>query len=139
MRILVCGGRDFDDVARIYRALDHLHQTFGITFLIEGDARGADRIAGRWAKENGVEHHPEPADWDQYDNAAGPIRNKKMLTFDIEGVVAFPGGSGTRDMIKQSTNARLNVWQPYRTLVYEQYRKRNKPSNSRNRRNGKGR
>ena len=45
MRVLVCGGRDFDDVGLMISVLDRLHTEKSFTMLIHGNARGADRIA----------------------------------------------------------------------------------------------
>jgi hypothetical protein len=43
-RLLVCGGRDFTDTVAAYKVLDAWHRALGIGVIIEGDARGADRI-----------------------------------------------------------------------------------------------
>lgn len=96
MKILVCGGRDYFDAERIDNVLDVL----GPTLVIHGAARGADSLAANWAVKRGVLHKPFPAQWQQLGKSAGAVRNRQMLT---EGkpdmVVAFPGGSGTADMI----------------------------------------
>ncbi len=106
MRVLVCGGRDFCDTALAYKALDRLHREHGFDVLIEGDARGADRIAGYWARRSGIDNLRFPADWSAHGKAAGPIRNQRMID---EGkpdlVVAFPGGRGTADMVSRAEKA----------------------------------
>lgn len=110
MRVLVCGGRDFNDTAFAYRELDRIHKHEGIDVVIEGDARGADRIAGYWARKKRLENLKFPADWETHGRAAGPIRNRQMLT---EGrpdlVVAFPGGNGTADMCEAAREANVPV------------------------------
>ena len=110
MRVLVCGGRHFSDVEFVHSVLNNLHKKNIITTLIEGDARGADRIAGYWARKNRVTNEKFPADWKKYGNAAGPIRNSQMLE---EGkpdlVVAFPGGRGTRNMIERAKSVDVRV------------------------------
>lgn len=78
-----------------------------ISFVIEGGALGADRIAREWAKTRGVPFHTENAEWDKYrqpsgKNPAGPIRNAKMLTLGPQVVIAFPGGTGTSNMLSQA-------------------------------------
>jgi len=114
MRILVCGGRDYNDRKAVFKALDFMHAQYPITLIIHGDAKGADSLAGEWAKERGIECKPFPADWTRYKNAAGPIRNTQMLAEGKpQGVLAFPGGNGTADMIKKSIKAGLLVWSPY--------------------------
>ena len=103
MRILVCGGRDFADIKMLDRVLGEIHSETPITALIHGQARGADNMAAYWAAQLGIPREAFPADWKAHGKAAGPIRNKQMLH---EGkpdlVVAFPGGRGTANMIKQA-------------------------------------
>lgn len=110
MRVLVCGGRDFTDTLAAYEALDRLRKEYGFDCIIEGDARGADRIAGYWARSRKLDNLKFPADWKTHGNAAGPIRNQRMID---EGrpdfVVAFPGGRGTLDMMTRAKAAGLPV------------------------------
>jgi hypothetical protein len=48
----------------------------------------------------------ESANWDKYGKAAGGIRNQQMLDEnEIDTAVAFPGGTGTKDMIKKARKA----------------------------------
>jgi hypothetical protein len=78
--------------------------------IIYGGAYGADRLAREWAEEHCLGSECYPADWTKYGRAAGPIRNKQML---VEGkpdlVVAFPGGPGTADMVRQARAAGIRV------------------------------
>jgi hypothetical protein len=113
MRILVCGGRDFKDRQRLFVVLDQVHSKRGIDIIISGAARGADTLAVDWAKSREIAYQEFPADWDQYGKAAGPIRNRQMLVEGKpDGVIAFPGGNGTADMIRQSKKAGLKVYEP---------------------------
>lgn len=111
-RALVCGGRDFTDYNRLERVMDRLSTDFTITAIIEGDARGADRLAGQWAQRRGIPDLKFPANWNRHGRAAGFIRNKQMLD---EGkpdlVIAFPGGRGTDNMIEQAKLADIPVIQ----------------------------
>lgn len=114
MRVLVCGGRDYAHWLRVLVALDKLHATKGITCVIHGAARGADALAGRWAEERGVPCESYPADWSTHGKRAGFLRNAQMLEQGKpDGVVAFPGGRGTEDMVRQSERAGLKVWRPF--------------------------
>lgn len=109
-RVLVCGGRDFSNTQLAYAVLDRLHKELGIDVVIEGDARGADRIAGYWARRNRIDNLKFRADWKLYQNRAGPVRNAKMLRQGKPDlVVAFPGGNGTRDMIEKARAAGVEV------------------------------
>lgn len=110
MRILVCGGRDYTDTKRVYEVLDDMLRHSVVDCIIEGDARGVDRIAGYWAKKNRIDLKLFPANWDKYKKAAGFIRNKQMLD---EGrpnlVIAFPGGKGTAMMVDIARAAGVEV------------------------------
>ena len=117
MRVLVCGGRDFNDLGAVWSQLDTLHNlprhlggTGPITRIIQGGAGGADRLASQWASSNAVRQLEYPADWGKHGKAAGPIRNQQMID---EGkpdlVVAFPGGRGTADMMARARAANIVV------------------------------
>jgi len=113
MRLLVCGGRNYTDKAAVYAVLDKLRAKRPITVLIHGDAAGADRLAGEWAKDRGIDLTVFPANWTKHKKAAGPERNARMLAEGKpEGVVAFPGKDGTANMIDLATRAGLTVWRP---------------------------
>jgi hypothetical protein len=107
-RVLVCGGRDFADAPRLWRILDALHTNQPFACIIHGAARGADSIAGQWAKARQVPCQAFPADWKKHGRAAGIIRNQQMLA---EGqptfVIAFDGGRGTADMLRRAKAADL--------------------------------
>lgn len=110
MRVLICGGRNFDDSALFSETMTELHAEHKFEMVIHGGAPGADRMADLWARMYGVERMTFPADWNRHGRAAGPIRNQQMLD---EGkpdlVIAFPGGRGTRDMMKRAFSAGVKV------------------------------
>jgi len=108
MRVLVCGGRDFDSRAMVYVYLDRLHRSAGIECIIHGGARGADDYAHGWAYWRSIDRLvfiPEKTD-----KTAPLRRNTKMLK---EGkpdiVIAFPGKNGTADMIRRARAAKIPV------------------------------
>lgn len=110
MRVLVCGGRNYDDLVGVSLVLDTMHVQRPFTALIEGGAKGADVCAATWAWHVGVPIERFPADWTTHGKAAGPIRNQRMID---EGkpdlVVAFPGGRGTADMVRRAKAAGIKV------------------------------
>lgn len=119
MRLAVTGGRYYKDADAVARALDKVHSQRGIALLIHGACPvghgGADMLADAWAKANGVPVLPFPVDHavDGPWPGAGPRRNRRMIRDGKpDGVVAFPGGRGTRDMIEASDEADLKVWEP---------------------------
>ena len=109
MKVLVCGGRDYSHWRTVHLALDDLHKATPITEVIQGGASGADAHADSWANKRGVRNSPVYADWDKHGKAAGPIRNKAMLGMKPDLVVAFPGGRGTADMMRQATAAGVKI------------------------------
>lgn len=110
MKLLVCGGRDFTDAEGLGEWLRWFHMRRPITCLISGAAPGADTLAKKWAELNGIPVMLFPANWDFHRKAAGPIRNANMLLFgEPQGVVAFPGGTGTADMVSKSRAAGVPV------------------------------
>jgi predicted Rossmann-fold nucleotide-binding protein len=112
MKVLVCGGRDYKDVERVFAALTKEHKKAPFTTLIHGGAKGADELAARWAVLNGVEVRAYPANWEAHGKAAGPLRNQRMLNEERPNmVIAFPGGRGTSDMISRAQAARVPVMQ----------------------------
>jgi len=106
MRVLICGGRDFSDRELMHGLLDRLKPVIDV--LIHGGAPGADIMAAEWAIHNDIATSSFPAAWAQHGRAAGPIRNRQMLTEGKPDVVfAFPGGRGTENMVRQALNAHI--------------------------------
>lgn len=102
-RLLVCGGRDFTRRALLFRTLDQLHVERQFTAMIQGGARGADELARLWAKTHPeIKRYVAHANWET-GRGAGHARNRRMLDWCPDLVVAFPtGGPGTADMMKQA-------------------------------------
>lgn len=130
MRVIVCGGRTYGvpsnsrnmteqeraaDSKRASRERAHVWQTLGtmepeITEIAHGGAEGADMCAGNWAHAAAIPCLVFRADWSLHGRAAGPIRNAQMLReFAPDAVIAFPGGRGTADMIRQARAAGVRV------------------------------
>lgn len=113
MRVLVCGGRNFTDYEALAIALGMAHLIRGpFTEVIHGGAKGADALAGQWARAKNVPVRVYHADWRRYGDKAGTIRNAMMLKDGKPTrVIAFPGGAGTADMIAKAKAARIPVWE----------------------------
>ena len=96
VKVVVCGGREFNDKGFIFSELDRLHRDFRFSQVIEGAARGVDTIAGAWARARGLELVEFPADWKNEGRHAALSRNERMLRDSKPDlVIAFPGGNGT--------------------------------------------
>ena len=107
MRVIVCGGRSYDEWRTVAHTLDTMDPT--ISVLIQGGAPGADRLAEKWANTRGVPVVTYPANWSR-GKKAGPERNDFMLRDSrADLVVAFPGGRGTEDMIRRAEMAGVPV------------------------------
>ena len=111
MRVLVCGGRDFNDQDYLRATLDSLDVVHGpFEVIIHGCAAGVDTQAALWASIQKKKVLAFSADWKTHGRAAGPIRNTQMLE---EGkpdlVIAFPGGIGTANMVRQAKAANVEV------------------------------
>lgn len=113
MRVLICGGRTFNNYDVFMGHVISIQSKYGnFKTIIHGGANGADRCASLFANSptDRKEEICFPADWDKYGRAAGPIRNQRMLD---EGkpnlVIAFPGGRGTADMVRRATAAGIKV------------------------------
>lgn len=111
--VLVCGGRDYTNRSAVFSVLDRLHAKRPISAIRHGCAKGADTLAGEWARARGVPEERYPADWDSLGRRAGPARNLQMLAAGgLRGVVAFPGGAGTAHMAGAAHAAGVPVWVP---------------------------
>lgn len=112
MKVLICGDRNWTDEQAIRHVIKRLKSG---DVVIEGEARGADKIARDLAMraEISVDHYH--AQWSRYGRAAGPIRNKRMLE---EGrpdiVIAFhedlERSVGTKHMVSIAVKAGVECW-----------------------------
>lgn len=125
VRIIVAGGRDFDDwdLARksIHKILFELidkHEGLKKedVIFVSGCCRGADKIGERYAREYGYNQKFFAAKWDEYGRQAGYLRNKEMAEYartnSRQGVlIAFWDGSsmGTFHMVDLAERYRLDV------------------------------
>lgn len=118
VRILVCGGRDYQDHKAVFAVLDRLHEERGVDLVIHGACvqrgllSGADRWAEAWAMAREVPYLGFPARWNAEGNGAGPKRNARMLErCKPHLVVGFPGGRGTKGMLKMARDAGVETLQ----------------------------
>ena len=107
MKLVVAGSRNITDYDIVKNGIDTLvRQGMVITAIIDGTARGVDRLASRYADENGIENIRVPAEWKLYHQGAGAIRNKKMAEMGDVLLAFWDGASrGTQNMIN-AANAR---------------------------------
>jgi YspA, cpYpsA-related SLOG family len=111
MRLIVAGGRDFQDYSLLCKYLNHItSKTTEPIEVICGMARGADTLGENWAKSKGYPVKYFAADWDGLGKPAGHIRNKQMAEYATH-CVAFWNGviekSGTYNMIQLAEKYKL--------------------------------
>lgn len=110
VRLLVCGGREFVDVPKLWRELDNFQKRArepGVVLVIDGASddvtgpyMGADYWAHQWALARDIPTVRQHAKWESQGKAAGPIRNQEMLERHKPNcVIAFKGGRGTANMV----------------------------------------
>lgn len=108
MRVLVCGGRDYQNRAEVDRVFGCL--AGGIDLVIHGNAFGADTLVDEWCRAHDIQRAVFPANWTKYGKAAGPIRNQQMIDEGKPTIcIAFPGGRGTLDMVERAHKANIPV------------------------------
>lgn len=105
MKTIIAGGRHYILSIEDYKLLDSLP----ITEVISGTAPGADQGGEVWAESKHIKITKFPADWNTHGRAAGPIRNKQMAEY-ADAVVLFPGGRGTKSMLKEAKKAKLKIY-----------------------------
>ncbi|WP_018261522.1 DUF2493 domain-containing protein [Methylobacterium sp. WSM2598] len=112
MRVLICGGRDYSRARHLRERLDALAAEHKFVLVVTGGAPGADTLADRWAEARGIDRVICPANWTGRGPLAGPDRNGFMLRLvKPELVVAFEGGAGTANMLRQARAAKVRVIQ----------------------------
>lgn len=109
MKVIVAGGRDFKRTKWGREVLDALHSEIEFTEVVCGMARGADTMGRYWAHDHHIPVKQFPAKWDKYGAAAGPIRNGQMAAY-ADVLIAFPGGKGTANMVKQAKQHGLIIY-----------------------------
>lgn len=108
MKVIIAGGRDYKLTAIDHDRLDQAWRSLPITEVVCGCARGADTGGELWGLARHIPVKRFPADWDTFGRSAGPRRNRQMAEY-AEALIAFPGGKGTENMVKQATEMGLKV------------------------------
>lgn len=124
-RIIVCGGRHFDNYNSLDNLMDQVLSDLDLNFdeieIISGHCSGADQLGELYANRNNVSCTIFPAQWGTYGKSAGPIRNSEMIKYaaesDVPVVVAFVSQNtkGTNDTINKAKRQNFHVY----TMEYE--------------------
>lgn len=111
MKTIIAGGRGHIVQQADYQLLDIWKHKLPITEVVSGGATGADRLGEIWAEMRGI-----PLCRKEPDTLSGVIpfwqaarhRNQAMADY-ADALIAFPGGTGTADMIRRATQQKLVV------------------------------
>lgn len=111
--VLVTGSRSLTN----YETFCKLFRQTGWTpsFIIHGGASGVDSLAARYCRENNIEERIMKANWENFGNAAGPIRNQQMVDLIKEEggkVFGWHDGSsrGTKQCIEYAESKGVEVY-----------------------------
>lgn len=131
MKVCISGDREITDPNIVKRAIEA--SSFNITELVEGGARGADKLGKEWALKNGVPVTTFPANWkditregavvksrknewsgkmEKYDAAAGTFRNEQMASYADALIAIQTNGKtpGTQNMISLAKKYNLQIF-----------------------------
>lgn len=113
-KVLVTGGRHFDNPSMVYAALDVLLGLHDGLVVIHGGATGTDGLAQKWVTSRDpacrrVNTIRMNAQWAEHGRAAGPLRNQEMVNLKPDLVLAFMGYNGTRDCVRRAKEAGIKV------------------------------
>jgi YspA, cpYpsA-related SLOG family len=111
MKVAIVGSRYFNDYKLLKRFVLQCVPLDQIEYVATGDATGADTLAIVFAKGNHIPFDSLKAEWSKYGNAAGPIRNQKVVD-KVDCVIAFWDGKspGTKSTIKFAERAKKTYW-----------------------------
>jgi hypothetical protein len=110
MRVLICGGRQFEDAGFLWKTMDDLSAATPISEVLVRGSAGADTLAEHWAKDRRVSYRVFLANWNAYGRGASTIRNQEMLEYGKPDlIVAFPGDRDTADIVMRARAAGLPV------------------------------
>ena len=119
LKVVVAGPRDYENedlVRNILNAVLSLYSDEDEIEIVEGGAKGVDRIAKNYAlsqQSSKISLKEFPADWNQYGKRAGPLRNQEMAKYG-DVLIAFRykdnPSRGTENMIKTAMEEGLDVY-----------------------------
>ena len=114
IKVIIAGTRDFNDYAFLKKNVDYFLQGINPNSeeieIVSGNARGADKLGERYAKEHNLPVKLFPANWDKYGKRAGYLRNQEMANYS-DVLIAFwdEKSKGTKHMIDIAKKQGLTV------------------------------
>ncbi len=84
----IVGSREFTNYRTFLKYLETVISPEEVEEVVSGGARGTDRLARRWARENYIHLTEHIPDWNTHGKSAGYRRNGKIVA-DSDLVIAF--------------------------------------------------
>jgi hypothetical protein len=108
--IAVCGGRKYANFNAVRSALLAVQRELADEIVaVHGAATGADSLADAAARQLAMQPIAVPALWSVWKDSAGPRRNAVIAKLPIRLLLAFPGNTGTADMVDKAKAAGIEV------------------------------
>ena len=110
LKVIVAGGRDFFDYKLLCKKLYIILSKKENVIIVSGEAKGADKLGERYAREHNLAISSFPAIWNQHGSRAGFIRNEEMAK-NADACVCFWDGKsvGTKHMIQTAETMKLKL------------------------------
>jgi hypothetical protein len=112
IKVIIAGSRTFDNYDLLFEKCSEILEDYNNIEIeiVSGNAKGADRLGERFAKEKGFVLTLSPADWNKFGKSAGYIRNKEMAEYADILIVFWDGVSkGTKHMIDLAEKNELKI------------------------------
>ena len=107
--VAIAGGKQMDDAGAVIRRLEKLKAKYDDVVLVHGGGPGVEKIAARWAEQNGVHQIVCKPDWTAHGRAAPFRRNDELLNLLPKGVIAFPGSGITDNLVDKARQLGIPV------------------------------
>ena len=115
LKLIIAGSRTFKCYEIVQRATDEIIEKLKKSGyncdeveIVSGTATGADHLGELYAVRNGFHVKMFPADWNEYGNKAGPIRNGVMAKYADACIVFWDGKSrGSKSMIELAKERKI--------------------------------
>lgn len=126
VNVMVCGSRTIIDKEWIFSQIEQFWYwnlaCYSDMTLIEGEARGVDKISKEYAENNEWGVKSFPADWNKFGKSAGYIRNEEMVKACDCCLILWDGKSkGTAHDIKLCEKHN----KPYQVVIYNEEKHEN--------------
>ena len=107
--VAITGGKEVRDANAVFARLDQTKAKYDDMVLVHGGGPGVERVAAQWAERNAVHQVVCKPDWTAHGRAAPFRRNDELLSLLPKGVLAFPGGGITDNLVDKAVKLGIPV------------------------------